>query len=366
MIATWSAQTGTSQTFSDGDPLLAFWQSVAVQLDFLQAQVQLVLALARAQTSTGADLDSWMAQFNFTRLPAVYATGEELFERVLASGSDINIPPGAIVQTVGGAIQYQTVADPDDPTWNAAAGVYVLPAGQTGIAVTVEALVAGSAANVVANTLTQFGSSVPGVDMVTNPAPIGNGVDAESDAAFRARFVLYLATLAQATEAAIRAAALGVQQGLLINLEENIQPNGSALLGAFTVIADDGSGNPPAALLTAIYNAVYGARAFTVQPFVIPPTSLTASISLAVRLASGYAATTVNTAVQNAVAAVVNGLAPGETLFAYAVATAAGGVQGVVAVNTASVSISGGSPDLVPSIGQEIRTVVSLITVLNY
>ena len=365
-IATWSAQTNTAQTFTDGDPLLAFWQSIAVQLDFLQAQVQMVLAMARAQTSAGADLDSWMAQFNFYRLPAVYASGQELFQRLSPSSSDINVPPGVVVQTVGGAIQYQTVGDASGATWNAAAGTYVLSAGQTSISVTVEALVAGISGNITAGQLTQFGSSVPGIDQVTNPSPITNGVEAESDIAFRARFVLYLATLAQATRAAILAAAQGVQQGVMVNLQENIQPGGRTLMGAFTAIIDDGSGNPPAALISAVYNAVYAARAFSVQPFVIPPTGLTATISLAVRLAAGYAAVTVNAAVQNAVAAMVNALGPGATLFAYAVMTAAGSVPGVVAVSPTSVGISGGTPDLVPQAAQEVRTAVNLITVLNY
>jgi uncharacterized phage protein gp47/JayE len=365
-IATWSAETNTSQTFTDGDPLLAFWQSIAVQLDFLQAQVQMVLAMARAQTSTGADLDSWMAQFGFYRLPAVYASGQELFQRLNPSSSDINVPPGVIVQTVGGGIQYQTVGDADEATWNAAAGTYVLSAGQTSISVTVEALVAGISGNVIAGQLTQFGSSVPGIDQVTNPSPITNGVEAESDIAFRARFVLYLATLAQATRAAVLAAAQGVQQGVMVNLQENIQPGGKTLMGAFTAIIDDGSGNPPNALISAVYNAVYAARAFSVQPFVIPPTGLTATISLAVRLAAGYAAETVNAAVQNAVAAMVNALGPGDTLFAYAVMTAAGSVPGVVAVSPTSVGISGGTPDLVPQAAQEVRTNVQSITVLNY
>ena len=53
--------------------MLAFWQSVAMQLDYLQAQINLVLALVRSQTCVGPDLDNWMAQFGFTREAATYA-----------------------------------------------------------------------------------------------------------------------------------------------------------------------------------------------------------------------------------------------------------------------------------------------------
>ena len=45
--------------------------------------------------------------------------------------------------------------------------------------------------NVLANTITSMGQGVPGVDTVTNAIAFTNGVDAESDAAYKARFVLY-------------------------------------------------------------------------------------------------------------------------------------------------------------------------------
>lgn len=368
MIATWSAQTGTSTSFTDGDPLLAFWQSVAAQLDFLQAQIQLVLALARAQTSTGADLDSWMAQFNFLRLPADFATGPETFLRFTPATSAVTVPAGAIVQVPGGTIQYQVVGDQNDPAWNAAANGYVLSIGQTSVTATVQALVGGSGSNLLANQLTQTGTSVPGIDQVTNPAPITNGIDAESDASFRSRFILYLATLAKATKAAILAAAMSVQQGLLIALLENQQPNGATLLGSFTAIVDDGSGNPPASLLNAVFNAVDAVRAFSVQPFVVPPTSIQASITLSANLTlgPGMVAANVNTSIQNAVATMVNQLAPGARLNGSAIITAALSVAGVTAVNPASITINGSPADLIPTIQQEIRTTVSAITVGNY
>lgn len=368
MIATWSAQTGTSTSFTDGDPLLAFWQSVAAQLDFLQAQIQLVLALARAQTSTGADLDSWMAQFNFLRLPADLATGPETFLRFTPATSAVTVPAGAIVQTPGGTIQYQVVGDQNDPAWNAAANGYILSIGQTSVTATVQALVGGSGSNLLANQLTQTGTSVPGIDQVTNPAPITNGIDAESDPSFRTRFILYLATLAKATKAAILAAAMSVQQGLLIALLENQQPNGAVLLGSFTAIVDDGSGNPPASLLNAVFNAVDAVRAFSVQPFVVPPTSIQASIALSANLTlgPGMVAANVNTSIQNAVATMVNQLPPGARLNGSAIITAALSVAGVTAVNPASITINGSPADLIPTIQQEIRTTVSAITVGNY
>lgn len=366
MVTVWSAETQTSPVFTDGDPLLAFWQSVSTQLDFLQAQIQLVLALARAQTSSGADLDTWMAQFNFTRLPANFATGPETFIRLTPSANQIVVPAGALVQTVGGGIQYAVVEDDSEPTWSTAAGGYVLAAGQLSLTATVEALVGGSAGNVLADQVTQFASSLPGIDQITNPAPFTNGADAESDVDFRQRFILYLATLAKATRSALLAAATSVQQGLQISLLENQQPNGLPLLGSFTVVADDGSGNPPTTLLNAIFNAVDETRAFSVQPFVVQPSAIQVLIALAINMTNGSFSATTNTAVQNAIATMVNQLPPGGRLNGSAIITAALSVPGVAAVNPASVTINGGTSDLIPNISQEVRTTVNNITVSVY
>lgn len=371
MIATWQAQTGLSIPFSSGDPLLAFWQSVATQLDFLQAQIAIVLSLARASTSTGADLDSWMAQFQFFRLQAVPGTGQETFSINAVAGSNILIPAGTVVQTVGGAIQYEVVGDTSDPSWNPSANSYVLPVGSLFVTATVQANIPGTGSNVVANVLTQFGTSLPGIASCTNPEPITNGVGAESDDAFRARFILYLATLAKATKSAILAAAQSVQQGLLIALLENQQPNGTPLLGSFTVIVDDGSGSPPASLINSVFEAVDQVRAFSVEPFVVAPTQLFVSITLAINIGPlplpvGTSNATINTAVQNAVAGLINELPPGGRLNGSSIISAALSVPFVAAVNPSSVTINGGTADLIPAIQQEIRVTVAAISVSNY
>ena len=365
MQATFSGQTGFTGTFSSGNTLLAWWQSVSVQLDYIQAQVQIVLALARAQTSTGADLDSWMAQFNFFRLPATFASGQQQFSNAVAAATQINIPVGTVVQTVGGSVQYQLVADSTQSAYSSSLNAYVLPAGQTSVFGTVQALVGGSSSNVLASTLIQFGTNAPGISTTTNPEPITNGVDAETDAAFRSRFVLYLATLAKATKAAILAAAQSVQQGLLINLLENEEPDGTPLLGSFTVIVDDGSGDPPLSLLNSVFAAVDAVRAFSVQPFVSGPTQFIATISLMVHVTTGATAAAVITAVQNAVAAAVNDLAPGQTLYVSTIFQAAIGVANVAAVGPV-ITINGTQADLVPSAVQEVRTTVGNVTVGTY
>src|SRR5690348_3216496 len=153
--SSWAASTGQAPVFSSGDVLLAVFQAVALTCDFLQALIVQVNNIARAQTSTDADLDSWMSQFNFPRLPATFADGQVTFTKFTPAPNPINIPAGSIVQTQDGTIQYQAVADLNQPAWNSALNAYVLTAGSTQLVATVQALQPGTISNVVANSLVQ-------------------------------------------------------------------------------------------------------------------------------------------------------------------------------------------------------------------
>ena len=257
------------------------------------------------------------------------------------------------------------IADTTQSAWNAAANAYVLNAGQSSMTCTVQALVAGAASNVAAGALGQQGSSIPGIDMVTNAAAISNGINAQSDASFRAAFVAWLSTLAKATKAAILAAINAVQQGLLVTLIENETPAGISQQGCFSAICDDGSGNPPSSLLTAITTAVNATRAFGVQAYVAGPNVLTATISITVRIASGANATTVNAAVAAAIVAATNTGTTGQELYVSTCESAALSVANVVSVQPGT-TINGSNADLTPNANQEIRTTLSNVSVGNY
>lgn len=376
MVASFAASTGIPPVFSSGDSLLAFMQTVQIQLEFLQGLVSQVVLLTRAQTSTGADLDAWMAQFSFSRLPADYGDGDVTFAANQPAANPVSIQAatltagvysgGTVIQTSNGGVQYQVVPDTGNAAYNAATNSYVLAAGQSSLTALVQALTAGSASNVAANALIVIASPLPGIDTVTNPSPITNGSDAETDAAFLARFPLYLGTLAKATLAAIIAAASGVQQGLLITPVENENPQGATVAGSFTVFVDDGSGDPPTSLIDNVFTAVDAVRAFGVQAFVAGPNVTTVPIGLLARVATGYVSATVLAAVKNAVAAATNQLAAGATLFVGAIIQAALSVPGCEAVNAPTVTINGAAADFTPGATYEVRTSVTNITVGTY
>jgi uncharacterized phage protein gp47/JayE len=377
LVAGWAQQLGYQPTLPDGDPLLALMQTVAAQAVFLQAQIQIVNALTLASTRTGADLDEWMAQFNFPRLGATSATGSETFGTFTPAASPIQVPPGVTVQTAGGAIQYLTVADPTQPTWNATVGAYVLATGQSSLTATIQAATPGATSNVTAGQLSQLATNVPGIGYVTNGAAINNGLNAESDTAYLARFVQYINSLSKATYGAIVAAIQGVQQGLLYSLQENVTTGGAPRPGEFVATIDDGSGNPPASLIQAVQNALEQVRGFTILAETIAVTTVTATIVLVVRLAPSTPSlpivpSVVNAAVAAAVAAAVNSQPiggedeDGILVYISQVEAAALTVPGVIAVQPGATTINAAAADLVGTLFQRSITTTSNITISNY
>lgn len=368
LVTAWSNSVGIVPTLGVGDALFAIFQATAAQLDFIQSQIELVNNIARDQTSTGADLDTFFAQFGFAREGAQMAESPDgVFSRLTPAPSQILIPAGTIVQTTGGAIQYVVIADTTQPTWSAPANAYVLAIGQSSLDATIQAVTAGTASNVSANQLNQIASSLPGIDSFTNSAPITNGADAESDTSARVSFVDYLNSLSKATLFAILTAANSVRQGLQIVPLENTASDGSTLLGSFTLVVDDGTGSPPSSLITAIYNAVYLVRAFTVQPFVRAPSVVTANIAIAIKIDPSFNSTAVQNNVKNAIAAVVNASAIGGPLYISEIEESTLAVAGVISVKPANTTINSSTSDLTSlSKIQAARTTTTDISVSTY
>lgn len=361
-VAQWASELGFQPTLQAGDALYALMQTTAAQLVFLQAQVQLVNAIARAETSTGADLDTFYAQFGFVRLPGQAASGPVVFSNPAAASAQILIPVGTVVQTIGGAVQYAVVADTNEPTFNPTLNAYVLAIGQTSLTATVQALVSGSAYNVTAGQLAQIATPVPGINSVTNAEPIINGADAESDTAFRARFVLFINSLSKATYGAIVSAIQGVQQGIEFQLQENVDVAGNPHFGEFVVSIDDGTGSPPSSLITAVFNAVDAVRGFTIIPEVVAVADITTTIVVAIKAAAGFTVTALEGPVANAIAAAVNSGGIGAGLPADTVVQAALSVTGCASVQLSSVLLNGSNADLPAVVFKAYRTDVNHIT----
>ena len=302
-ITAWGASVGISPTFTAGDVLLAMFEAVATQDVFLLAQIQVVLALTRAATSNGPDLDSWIQQFGMTRLPAVTATGTVTFGKNGLANAPIQIPVGTAVQSADGLTQFLVVADTSQSGFNPALGAYVLAAGQSSVNATVQATVAGTAGNAAAGQISQSSDPLAGIDTVTNTAAIQNGQNAETDAAVRLRIPNYFASLRSAIPAAIIFAATSVQQGVRVQLAQNVPQ-----VGFYTLFADDGSGNPPDSFITAVTAAVQAVTAEGVQPVVRRFTPLNVIISVNLNVSATANLQSVEGNVSVALAAYVSAL----------------------------------------------------------
>jgi uncharacterized phage protein gp47/JayE len=320
---------------------------------WLQWLILQVLQTTRAATSTGADLDTWVADFGLARLPAVAATGTVTFARFAPITAAL-VPVGTLVRTADGSQSFAVTADAGNPAFSAAQNGYALAAGTASVTVPVAATVAGSAGNVQAGTISLLAAAIPGVDTVSNAAPIAGGLDGESDPALRARFAVFLDSRARATRTAIGYAVASVQQGLQYTIQENVTQSGFAQPGCFVVTVDDGTGAPPAALLAAIGTAIEAVRPLGSIWTVVAPTIVKANVAMTITTAPGAVHASVAAEVAAAIAAFINALPVGAPLFWSRLSQVAYAASAQV-VNVTGVTLNGGAADITPGQGGVVK-----------
>lgn len=363
------AQVPQLSNFNPGTLLRALIEAVAGVVMYLQNLIVAMYATARAATSNGADLDSWMADFGLTRLPAVAASGQVTFSR-FNPASAASIAVGTQVESSDGTQVFQVIADTTNPNYSASANAYTVAANTASVNVTVQAVVAdangnatasaGTGGNVAAGALNTLSSPIVGIDTVTNASAFTNGVNVESDPAFRTRFQNYLAGLGEGTTTAITNAIASLQSNLTSDLTENLDYSGTTDNGYFYAVVDDGSGSPPSQLLTNAAAAVNATRACGIRYGVFGPSVVTATISMTITTASGYTHATVVAAVVAAVTAYVNSLGVGVTLPYLQLAAVAFGVSGVT--NVSSLTLNSGTSDLTATAKQVIKAGTVTVT----
>lgn len=330
-----------------GSVTRAILEAVSGVAMWLQWNTAQVLALTRFATSNGTDLDSAYADFGFTRLAAVSATGSVTFGRYTTTTSAL-VPIGGVVKTSDGTQSFAVYADPTNAAYSATLGGYVIAAGVASVTAPVQAINAGTQGNVAAGSISLAASALAGIDTITNGAAFTNGIDAESDAAFRTRFQVFIQTRTLGTLAAVGAAVLGVEQGLSSTIQENTPATGN-----FIVTVDDGSGSPSSGLLALVSAAVNLARPIGSTFSVAAPTKITATISLTITVAAGYTKANMLATVQTAVAAFINALPMGSPLpysrIAQVVYDSQPGITNVTAllVNGATADLGGGAAQVV-------------------
>lgn len=339
--------------FTIGSLLRAITESNASVLQWLQQLIVTLLATTRASTSSGADLDSWMADFGFYRLSASFATGSVTYSRFTPANSAL-IPIGSLVGSTDGSQQYSVTVDTTNPLYNATLGGYLIPAGTASATVPVVASTAGAAGNALIGTVTVIVGSISGVDTVTNTAVFTNGVDPESDEAFRARFVLWVQSLSKAVKSAIQFALSSIQQGVSYTLTENQDYAGNTLYGYFYAVVDDGSGAPSGAFLASAASAIESTRGFTTRYGVFGPILVTANVSMTITTSPSVTHSVVVAQVTAAIQAYISSLTLGQILPFTQLAAVAYGVSPAI-TNVSGVLLNGSSADLGATNKQVIR-----------
>jgi len=345
---------------SVGSVVRAIFEANASVVLWLQWLVLQVLASTRASTSNGSDLDSWMLDFGQIRLPAVQSTGIVTFSRFVNSLS-ATIAPGTLVKTTDGSLSFAVTEDQSLSIWQSGAAAYVLPGGVSTADLPVICTTSGSVGNVLAGTITVIAASLPGVDQVNNSNPLSNGANAESDQAFRQRFQSYLASRSRATLTAVQNAITNVQQDLSFIIQENTMPGGTAQVGSFVVIVDDGTGYPSSSLLSNVVTAVETMRPIGTTCAVIPPQVLSVNVALTAVLNSGSAASLIVPLIQNHIAVYLNSLPIGSGASATRVAQnaylAGSGIE-----NITGILLNGSSADIAVPQGTVIKAGQVMVT----
>ena len=320
---------------------------------WMQWLILQVLRTTRAATSNGADLDSWMADLTLTRLPAVAATGTVTLSR-FTPGMSALIPAGALVRTADGTQTFAVAADTSQPSWSAASNGYVVSDGIASLDVPVIAQTPGNVGNVQVGTISMLASAMPGIDSVNNTSVFQNGLDAESDDAFRSRFRNFIASRSRATPLAVGHAISSIQQGLNYALQENVDPSGQLLMGSFVVTVDDGSGSPSTALLSTVQSAIDAVRPvgsiFSVQS----PTVFKANVSLTITVPAGTAKAPVQAQVGTAIGSYINSLPIGASLPLTKLAQIAYSTNPAV-VNVSALLANGSAGDVVVALNGVVK-----------
>jgi uncharacterized phage protein gp47/JayE len=298
---------------SIGSVLRALIEACASVALWMQWLILQVLSMTRAATSSGADLDSWMADFSLTRLAGSQAVGQVTFARYTVSSNAVLIPTGATVSTNDGTLSFAVVAQTSNPAWNGSTG-FVLAAMAASVTVPVQTTTPGLAGNVLPGAIGLLTTAIAGIDTVSNALIFSGGVNAESDAALRSRFQLYINSRSLATAGAVEFAIASLQQGLRYAVLENVDTLGNALPGNFCVVVDDGTGAPPNTLLASASAAVEAVRPIGSTYSVQGPAIIGISVAMSAAISNAQNAAQIALSIQQSVLAWIASLPIGGTL----------------------------------------------------
>lgn len=307
-----AANNSPAANTGPGSALGAIFNAISLLSLDMQLQILYVNNIARLQTSTGADIDTFVQPFGVTREAAVSATNSVIFTLNSVSASQTVIANGTYVQTVTG-IQFQVVADTSQSGYSSANNGYLIPPGQTTVQATVQAVIAGSSGNVQAGTITQIvsepGYPAPSGVSVTNNVAFTNGSDEETDSALITRFQQFMSNRF-ATVGAVANATATAENGLTYQVLDMMDQYGNAKPNFFTVVVNilGQNSGPTNTVLTTVKNAVTASRPVGMPFLVTGPTLVTVNVSATLTLTAGASSSSVQSSATTSVTNYINNI----------------------------------------------------------
>lgn len=337
---------------------------------YLQELFKKTEALTRLATSEGNDKLTFGADFNFNPPPAGFATTQQTFYRTSATTQGF-IPVGATIQTQdgisqNGAIVFAVVADDTNPNWNAGLNGYTIPVSTFNIAVLAQCLTAATAGNVTANAITVITSPINGISTTTNLLSVTNGTNVLNGSAYDNAFYLYLSGLESGTVNAIKSAILQIQSNLDVAVIEYYSFDLTPTPGFVTVIVDDGSGDPPDALIAQADGALEIIRAGGIHAAVYKPLTLAVTISVTILVPLDTDEDAITLIVQNAIAVYFSSTLKIGITLRYSRIFEIIYDSSTLILNVSSLVVNGGSADITAARNQKlILSAPPTVTVTN-
>lgn len=262
--------------------------ALSVELAIAYAQLERVLRLGFAATSSGVYLDRRADEHGVTRRSAAKAKGE-----VTVTGSaGANVPKGTVFAT-GAGIRYST----------SASGV-LSAEGRT--VVGVEAERAGASGNAASGTITVIPVSASGVSAVSNAAAVTGGADAENDAALLERLLQRVRNQATSGNAAHYKLWATEVEGIG---DARVFPLWNGPGTVKVVLLDTFKRAPAVELVNAVKAHVEASRPVGATVTVEAAQETAVHVSVQVTLSSGYTRDGVKAAVQAGILSYLQGLA---------------------------------------------------------
>lgn len=341
---------------SENSVCLAFAEASAHNALTLENIAINLLAVTRMATSTDDDLDTFGAQFGFSRLTPTYASGQVEFSRN-SPGTLGFIPVGSQVQSADGSQTYTVILDTGNPSWNPSLNGYALFAGVISIDVPVVADNPGIVGNAAIGAISVAGSALVGVDNVTNPIAFTNAVANESDDSYRSRFVNFINSRSLGTTTAIASAIDSLGMNLTYNILDGVNISGTLTPGIVSVYVDDGtSGAPIASSKVAQVNlTIQSVRSAGVQAFAYPAAKVNANINFSLAVLPGVDKNAVIAAINQALPALINKLPVGTALTFYSIPSMVYNAAPGQILSIENLTLNGATVDIGGAANQAVR-----------